>query len=350
MNCNRCLFDDTIAEIQDGICEYCRLHDELSTAHPPHKLGQALKKIKGKKYDCLIGISGGLDSSLLLYMAVWHWNLRPLVIHFDNGYNTPEAEANMKSLINKLGIDSIIYSTNSKEYHHLNLAFLKAGVPDADIPNDIAMTKFMYQTADHYGIKWILNGHDFRTEGSTPRGWTYMDAEYIRDVYDKCNPSPDRKLKNYPLFTFRDQIYYTIKGIKQIRPFYYLPDREKYEERMKSFIGWQDYGAKHAENVYTEFVGSYLLPNKFGIDKRLVYLSARVRSGTISKDEALLIMKVKSTFDLRRLGFDVSSYLDSPIQDRHIFKKYNFKKYRFLIWLMYRLKAVPKTFYIKYAK
>jgi hypothetical protein len=180
-------------------------------------------------------------------------------------------------------VDCINYKVNKQEYDRLNDAFLWAGVPDADIPNDIAMTKLMYDTAYKYGIKYILNGHDFRTEGSTPKPWTYMDAKYIRSVYNKYS---GLELHNYPLFTFKDQLFYALIGIKNVRPFHFKWDRESMEDEMKRFISWQDYGGKHCENVYTEFVGSHLLPNKFGIDKRIVYLSAQVRSGKLKKEEA----------------------------------------------------------------
>jgi len=233
--CPRCLFTEDFATIGEKQCSYCDLHDELERQVHGVRLYDVLRPIQKikKKYNCLIGISGGLDSSTMLYAAVAIWDLRPLVIHFDNGWNNATAESNMKQLISELGVDAITYRVNKREYDDLNFAFLDAGVPDADIPNDIAMTKLMYDTAEKYGIKWILNGHDFRTEGSTPAKWTYMDAKYIQDVFKK---SYGHKLQNYPLFTFWDQIRCAIKGIKQVRPFYYIPDRHSLEQAMKQNI------------------------------------------------------------------------------------------------------------------
>lgn len=351
-NCSRCLFTSDFATIgENGICNYCDLHDELESQSRPQDLLPALNKIRNskKKYDCLVGISGGLDSSTLLYAAVKHWNLHPLVIHFDNGWNAPEATHNMNRLVERLGVDCIIYKVNKIEYDKLNDAFLRAGLPDADIPNDIAMTKLMYETADRHKIKWILNGHDFRTEGSTPAKWTYMDARYIQSVYFKYT---NRTLRNYPLFTFSDQIKYALKGIKQIRPFHFGFDRKAMESDMKSLIGWQDYGAKHCENVYTEFVGAYLLPNKFDIDKRIVYLSAQVRSGFISKAEAIREFREKSSFDFNKLGarkFDIVTLTESAVGNRNDFDRYNFKRYRLVIWMLMKMKIVPFTFWKKYA-
>lgn len=352
--CSRCLFTEDIAKIMpDGECEYCKLHDKLEKQSKPEGLAPILTKIANSKgkYNCLIGISGGLDSSTLLYAAVKKWHLKPLVIHFDNHWNNAIATENMANLVKSLNVDSITYTINKKEFDLLNEAFLAAGVPDADIPNDIAMTKLMYETADKYKIKYILNGHDFRTEGSTPAKWTYMDAKYIQSVYGAYT---GKTLTNYPLFTFTDQIIYGLKGIKQVRPFHFGFDRESIEYEMIEETGWKSYGGKHCENIYTEFVGAYLLPNKFNIDKRVVYLSAQVRSGALTRKEAIEKMKVKPLFDLEKLGSYqekiVGLYITAKKQSRTIFGRYNFKKYKFLIWLLAKIKVVPYTFYVKYAK
>lgn len=345
--CKRCLFTSDVAKIGVDQCEYCDIHDSLEAQSKPDELESQLSKIRKKngKYNCIIGISGGKDSSALLYAAVKWWGLRPLVIHFDNHWNTLVAKSNMEKLVHKLNVDSITFTVNKGEYDTLNNAFLASGVPDADIPNDIAMTKLMYETADKYGIKYILNGHDFREEGSTPRGWTYMDAEYIRSVYRWYT---GKELKNYPLFTFKDQITYSLRGIKNIRPFHFITDRSKLEKEMIEFVDWRSYGGKHAENIYTEFVGSYLLPNKFKIDKRIVYLSALVRSGKMAKDDAIIAFNHKPPVDTAKFrGIDFGLITDDK-RTHYDFKTYNFVKYRPIIWLMAKMKIVPYTFYKKY--
>lgn len=346
--CPRCLFDDTVAEIHDYQCEYCHLHDNLE-ADAVH-FSEVLPKIKNKKgkYNCLIGISGGLDSSTLLYAAIKKWDLKPLVIHFDNNWNTPQAKSNMKNLVDKLGVECIVYKPNRIEYDLINRAFLLAGLPDADTPNDIAMTKLMYMTAEKWGIKYILNGHDFRQEGSTPRPWTYMDARYIESVYKKHIGA---KIENYPLFTFWDQIWYGIKGIKQLRPFHDNTvhcSRGKWEVEMKEFIGWKDYGDKHAENIYTEFIGAEVLPKKFGIDKRIVYLSAKVRSGSMDRKEAMKKLSEPGSFDIGKIPPAIIEDIGSNIGLRENYARYNFKKYKFIIYLLWMLKVVPQTFLKKY--
>lgn len=346
MECTRCLFTDDIVKIlPDGECEYCKLHDKLEADSAGISLDEVIRKIrkrgKGKKYDCLIGISGGLDSSTMLYAAVWKWNLRPLVIHFDNHYNTPEAKRNMARLVKSLNVDSITYTVNKQEYDSLNRSFLYFGLPDADIPNDIAMTKLMYDTAEKYGIKTILNGHCFRTEGSTPAKWTYMDARYIQDVYKKYSGA---ELINYPLFTFWDQIRAGLKGIKQVRPFYYFKDRKSLEEDMKRIVGFDEYGPKHAENTYTAFIGYNYLPNHHGINKSIVYLSARVRSGILTKDQAREYLNEKY-FAPHPDGEELAITHKANRKD---FDRYNFKAWRPVIWLLMKFKVVPYTFYKKY--
>jgi len=356
--CQRCLFTSDFAEIGPLQCEYCDLHDALEREAQSKDLGMLIEDLQlaqarnKHKYACIMGISGGLDSSTLLYTAVKHWGIRPLVIHFDNHWNAPEAEQNMTNLIQRLGVDAIKFYVNKQEYDMLNLAFLMAGTPDADIPNDIAMTKLMYETADRYGIKYILNGHCYKTEGSTPKPWTYMDARYIQDVY---KTHTGKKLTSYPLFTVWDQFKYGLKGIKNVRPFHMMKDRWRLEKEMKEEIEWQDYGGKHCENVYTEFVGAKLLPEKFGIDKRIVYLSAQVRSGLLTKQEARDIFSETSNFDMEKLNrfrFKkvAENALEKEPQSRESYNRYNFKKYKALFWILSKLKVVPTTFYVKYCK
>ena len=336
-----------ISEIKDNICNFCLLHKTIENNYK--NFNPILEKIINQpgKYNCITGISGGLDSSTLLYSAVKIWKLKPLVIHFNNHWNTQLATENMMNLIKKLNVDFIEYYVNKKEYDNLNKAFLMAGVPDCDIPNDIAMTKLIYETAEKYNIKYILNGHCYKTEGSTPLKWTYMDAKYIKDVYKRFF---NKELENFPLFTFKDQFNYSQLGIEQIRPFHYNNiNRFKLDEEMKEYIDWKSYGWKHGENIYTDFIGSYLLPRKFGIDKRIVYLSAKIRTGLISKEEGKNILNCESCFDTSIIGDEYLDLIDSPIKDRHNYDRYNFKEANWLIYYLYLLGTVPYTFYIKYS-
>lgn len=357
--CRTCLFTSEIAKIHsDGECEYCKLQEQLRDQARPDQWDGVLREIKrkgeGNQYDCLIGISGGEDSSVLLYLAVNVWKLHPLVIHFNNRWNRQEADNNIRVLTKKLRVNFIEYFVDDMEYTGLCYAFLRAGVQDADIPNDIAMAKLMYTTAKDYGIKYILNGHDFAREGSSPAAWSYMDAKYVQSIYRE-HGIISNKLYNYPLYTFWDQIVQGFIGIKQVRPYHYMPnlDRSGILKSLK-YLGWQDYGGKHNENIYTAFVGNYLLPRKFGIDKRITYLSAQIREGYITKDFAREVLQTPAEFNLDDLGLSKDAILEivnrSPIKKRSKYACYNFKRWKVLIWLLAKMKILPWTMYVKYAK
>lgn len=357
MECNRCLLSTDIPDVKlnsDGVCNFCELHDKLELESKEFDFDKFIRKLQKKKgYNCLIGISGGFDSSLMLHYAVRVWNLRPLVIHFDNGYNSEIADQNMMNLVKSLNVDFIRYHLNKLEYDSLCRSFLMAGVSDADIVNDMAMAELMYRTAYQYKIKWIFNGHNFRTEGTSPLCWSYMDSKYIESVASEYGQG----VKTFPLLTFRKQLFYALIGIRNIRPFYYMHFKDaEMKELLKGRYNWQDYGGKHAENIYTNFVGSYYLPYKFNIDKRIIYLSALIRSGQISKNEAKIIYSKKPHFDEfdpinKRLHIDCRIY--PVISNTHDdFKTYHsqFKKWKPLFWLMVKLKIFPRTFYIKYCR
>jgi len=348
MECKKCLITDDLCKFKEGICMFCEMHKELDSKNEDFfPVLETMKQEKGK-YNCIIGISGGADSSTMLYAAVKKWGLKPLVIHFNNHWNTDNAIFNMKQLVQKLNVDFIEFYVNKEEFDNLNKAFLMAGTPDCDIPNDIAMTKIMYETCEKYNIKYILNGHCYKTEGSTPKAWTYMDAKYIKDVYRKFFK---KELVNYPLFDFKDQLHYNTLNIEQIRPFHFQDvNRFELDEEMKKFIGYKSYGWKHGENSYTDFVGSYLLPRKFGIDKRIVYLSARIRTGLLTKDEARNILNCEPSFDTDILGDEYMDLIDAPIVDRSEYDSYNFKEANWMIYYLYLCGTVPYTFYIKYSQ
>jgi len=339
MECKICLLTDKETTVS-GDCDFCRIHDQLEKEAKNYDFSKVFNKmITAKGYQCLIGISGGVDSSYLLHWAVTN-GLKPLVVHFDNSYNNPIAERNMEKLVQDLGVTFIRYSVHQMEYDRLCSAFIHAGVPDADIPNDMAMSGIIMDLAKRYKIKYILNGHDFRSEGSTPLKWTYMDAKYINSVYKWFT---GENIKHFPLQTFKKQILSALRGVKQIRPYYYLnitDDAKKF--LLEEVYGWEEYGPKHAENLYTEWVGYDYLPNNFGIDKRIVYLSAQIRSGLIDKPEAKRLLKEKHTPRLKFNDFKGTK------RTRNDFETYDFHKYRLLLGILARLKLVPWLFYKKY--
>ena len=345
MECKRCLLTSDVTNIENGYCDFCRMHDELDK-QTPEQFEHILKKIRKRKgYQVLVGISGGWDSSYLLWYTVNVLGLKPLVLHFNNKWNSSIAEYNMSLLVSKLGVD-LLRITSDDTYDKICGAMLLAGVKDADIANDMYMADIMQTTALKYNIKYIFNGHDFRTEGSTPLGWTYMDAKYMASVYDYAYGT---KLKIEHLQTFWKQIF---SRTKQIRPFHYILISPNAKQKTLDNLGIEDYGCKHGENIYTKWIGYRLLPIKWGIDKRIVYLSAQIRSGYITKKEAReeldKMVPFDDSFDLGKIGYSAEAALSS---EKHLytdFDHYNFKRYKWLIWVMMKLKLVPYTFYKKY--
>lgn len=352
MECQRCLLTSEVTKIKNGECEFCRTHDKLEKRKPEYvdRLVRKLKKKKG--YQVLIGISGGLDSSYLLWYTVNVLGLKPLVLHFNNKWNTQAAERNMSLLVEKLGVDLIRISSDD-EYDELCGAFLKAGVKDADIPNDMYMADLMQTVAKKYKIKYVFNGHDFRYEGSTPLCWTYMDARYMRDVYYQMT---GKKLKTPHVQTFWKQIVAGLRGIKHIRVFHYINIPQVEKLNTLNEFGIESYGPKHGENIYTKFIGYYLLPLRWGIDKRIIYLSAQVRSGLLEKEIARGKLADGVRFEKewfpeieRRTGVRVQEAMIVPRKTYKDFKHYHFRRWRPLIWLLAVLKLTSYTFYKKYA-
>jgi len=351
--CPRCLFTEDVAIIGVKQCNYCDLHDQQTASADPREWHKLLNKIrdKDKQYDCLIGISGGEDSSVLLYSAVKVWGLRPLVIHFNNRTNRMIADNNIKILVDNLNVNFIEFFLDNKEYNDLTDSLLLAGVPDCDIANDVCMSKLMVKTALDYNIKYILNGHSFREEGSSPKAWSVIDYTYLNSIYKTFI---GKDLVNYPLLTIWDQVWSALRGIKKVSPFHYMNhDRAEVIVALKK-LGWQDYGGKHNENIYTAFVGNYILPKKFGIDKRRTYLSAQIRENKITKRDALKILQTPSYFDTRDLG-EKEKYLlrlvdRAAIKPRSDYKMTNFKAYRPLFWILVKLGVVPQSMYNKYCK
>jgi hypothetical protein len=375
MQCSRCLFEEPVVTLNsEGVCNLCEMYDKMDADSKTFDFPGLLKKIQGqkRKYHCLMGVSGGLDSSLLLEYAVKKWGLNPLVIHFDNGWNVPEANANIETMVRALNVDFIRYHVNQGEYDEICRDFLLASVSDADITNDIVMAEMMLRTAKTYKIKYILNGHNFRTEGSSPLTWSYMDAKYIQSVYKRFS---GKELKSVPLLTFWDQIGYSLLRIKRVDPFHYMDvDMDTEKQRLIKEYGWQDYGAKHSENLYTNFVSSYYLPEKFDIDKRITYISAVIRNGRDSKDkyqadpiptadsESGVFMLPPPVFKerdvkriLKRLKINKRLFDTIMAEKKQTFRDFEtyhstFRRYRWLLWLLMKMGLVQYTFYKKYTR
>ena len=297
--CINCILNETIPGIKfdsRGICSFCKLHQKLDKDFPIngnedefHNLIEKIKyKGRNNKYDCVVGVSGGTDSSYTLYMAK-KLGLNPLAVHFDNGWNTELSVSNIYNLLKKLNIDLQTYVVDWEEFKDIQLSFLKASVPDAEQPTDLGIVSVLYRIASENKIKYILNGVSFRTEGNIPAGWGYVDGKYIKSVHKKFGT---KKLKTYPNFTLWDSFKFIIfKRIKLVRFLNYIDyDKDSAGLLLKKEVGWRHPGGRHHESIYTRFYQGYLSPKKYGMDRRLISLSAQIRSGHIDKDKAIDII------------------------------------------------------------
>jgi N-acetyl sugar amidotransferase len=294
--CNRSVLDTTIPNIrfdENGVSQYCKIYDSLEKEYPLNSIGKEKltrlvnhikEKGKGKKYDCIIGVSGGTDSTYTLYKVIKE-GLRPLAVHFDNGWNSKLAVKNIKNSCKKMGVDLYTYVVNWEEFKDLQISFLKASTPDAEIPTDVGIHATLIKIAAKEKIKYVLNGHSFRTELIMPKDWTYMDGRYIKSVHKKFG---ERKLKTFPNFTILDLLYYNIFKRIKVVPFLNFYDYEKAKAKiiLENELNWEYSGGHHHESVYTHFFQSYYLPKKFKIDKRKIEYSAMILSEHLTREEA----------------------------------------------------------------
>ena len=368
--CKRCILDESIPGIkfnEKGECQYCEMYDELIAKldiKDFHKMIDKIKKQgKGKKYDVIVGFSGGCDSSWLLRLAKIH-GLRPLAVHFDNGWNTDIAKKNLTVVTEKMDVDLAVYKIKPEHMNDINKAFLKAGVPDSDIPNDIALSAVLYHAACIFKVKSIFDGHNFRTEGTCPVDWSYMDARYIADVHKKYGEIPEA-IDYYPNLWLKDWLYWIIvKRIKRYRPLYYDDTKkETMKKILKEKYGFKWYGGHHLENTYTAFCGNIMFPS-FGTDRTIIELAAFVRSGNMTRQNAIIKLVKHKTGAERKLkkvvgntlGINIDELLGinmlSGIRTSDDFKTYKktFKRFRWFFWILAKLDLVPMTFYLKYCK
>jgi len=246
---------------------------------------------KGKEYDCIIGVSGGVDSTYVAYL-VKELGLIPLAIHFDNGWDSELAVSNIEKTLDKLGIDLYTYVIDWEEFRDLQLSFLKASTPDGEIPTDHAINALLFKEAAKRDIKYIISGMNFATESISIKAWAYghSDWKYIRSIHKLFG---SKSLKNYPHFNFFHLFWWTfVNKIKSVSILNYLDyNKAKVMEMLQDELGWTYYGGKHYESVYTRFYQGYILPEKFNIDKRREHLSDLINSYQITRETALAEMK-----------------------------------------------------------
>tara|TARA_B100000579_G_scaffold437455_1_gene466860 strand:+ start:2891 stop:3973 length:1083 start_codon:yes stop_codon:yes gene_type:complete len=294
--------DSGIVFDKEGVCNRCKEYLELvpryidSEETREQELLNLINTIKNKgrknKYDCIIGVSGGVDSTFVA-KKVKEFGLRPLAVHLDNGWNTELAVSNIEKTMKNLGIDLYTHVLNWEQFKDLQLSFLKASTPDSEFPSDHAIYALMIRMAAKYNIKYIISGVNLVTEGITgPKmSASAFDYKYISSIHKIFGTK--KLTNNFPRLTLYDFFYY--RYIRRIKLVYLLNklnySKSKAIEDLKSSLGWEPYTGKHHESIYTRFFQSYILPKKFNFDKRIMHYSALIMSGQITRENALKEMK-----------------------------------------------------------
>lgn len=298
--CNKCVMDETASEIvffDDG-CNFCKYYDEVlvhelfSERGGEEKLNRLIEEIKRKgknsKYDCIIGLSGGVDSSYVAYVIKKKFGLRPFAVHLDNGWNTELAVANVEQIVKLLDIDLDTYVLDWKEFRDIQASFIKSSISNIEIPTDHAIWALLVKTAGKMNIPYIIAGNNVATESIMPVSWLYgsKDSKLIKSIHKQFGKV---KMKTYPSLSTFDYVYYLLlRGIRWVPILNYIPyNKANAKQILMDELGWRDYGGKHYESIFTRFFHAYFLPAKFGYDLRKSYLSALVCSGQITRDEAL---------------------------------------------------------------
>ena len=369
--CTRCIYDHTVPNISfdgEGVCNYCRQIEAMEREYPTGAEGAAKLQTlvdemkaagRGKRYDAVIGVSGGCDSSYLVHQMKEVYGLRLLAAHFDNTWNSTIATENIHNVLEKLGVDLFTIVVDNKEYDDIYRSFFKAGVKDIDCATDIALATTLYRAAEKFGIKYMIEGHSFRTEGVAPLGWVYMDGKYIESVHRQFGKLPMRTFPN--LWMHKQLQWMLFGGIKKIRPLYYMDyDKEAAKKLLAEKYGWQWYGGHHLENRFTAFAHSYFFPRRWDMDFRIAGYSAYCRNGWLTREEALQLMSEPPhiepgllDFVKKRLGFSEEEFEHLMTMPKKSYKDYvtykkTFERMRPFYWLMYKLDLIPKSFYMKF--
>lgn len=296
--CTRCVMDTSDPEITfdaAGVCGHCHQYDAESArvvhsgAEGAQRVERLVKRMRaegrGNSYDCVIGVSGGVDSSYVAW-KLKQLGVRPLAVHLDNGWNSELAIGNIEQLVKRLGIDLHTHVLDWQEFRDLQLAFLKASTPDAEVPTDHAIFALLRRTAARLGTRWIVTGVNQRTESHLPREWSqgHLDWRYICSVHRQFGSVP---LKTFPALPLVRLNWYRLR-----QRWVDILDNLDYSKAdaiavLERELGWRNYGGKHYESIYTRFFQGWILPRKFGYDKRRAHLSSLICSGQIGRDEAL---------------------------------------------------------------
>lgn len=354
--CNNCLLttkdDPSIFINDDGKCNYCHNYEKIDARHSSRlkdefvikNLIEKIKKESGKnQYDCIIGLSGGADSSYALLKAV-DMGLKPLVVHYDNGWNSEFAIKNIELLVKKFNLDLYTYVNDWEEFRDMQRSFIKASVLDIELLSDLGILAAMFKIAKKYKIKYIITGHNDKTESHLPPGWYHWKKDWlnIRAIHKKYS---GKKIKSFPHFNFWQIVlmdkFKTIKNIPLLNYLnYHKPLAQK---ELIDRVGWNKYDGKHFESVFTRFYQGYILPVKFGVDKRKAHYSSLICAGVLTRDEAINLMKdnyytpemidIDKGFVLKKLNFTESEFdkiMSLPARSHFDFPSYITRHYKVL--------------------
>jgi N-acetyl sugar amidotransferase len=320
--CTRCVMDTSDPNIKfdnSGQCNHCKgafrmlnsgifLYSEEQKENALKILVTKIKKGKRKNYDCIIGLSGGVDSSYVA-LIVKQLGLNPLAVHLDNGWNSEIAVQNIENICKNLDIDLYTFVLNWEEFKDLQLAFLRSSTPDSEIPSDHAIHSCMFKAAQKEKVSYVITGFNRSSESILPESWSrgHFDWKYIKSVHKKFGSG---KISNFPHYGFIPFVYRWlfksfVPGIKMINILDYIEyDKNKAKEIIIKDLAWKDYGMKHHESNYTKIYQAYILPHKFGFDKRRAHLSSLICSGIITREQALDELK-QSLYDADKLRIDL---------------------------------------------
>lgn len=319
---------------QNGVCNYCKIHEDKVAATPysqgggDEKLRQLVAQLKSDQkgeYDSIVGLSGGVDSSYVAHQAV-KLGLRPLAVHFDNGWNSELAVKNIEQIVKRLNLDLLTFVIDWEEFKDIQRSFFKANVIDIEMVTDHAIFAAMYQIANKHKIRYILSGTNAATEAIMPPAWQHFkfDLRNLKSIHKRFGTQP---IKRYPTLSVWEMAWnHYVRGAKSVSLLNYLPYRKDEAMRtLKDELGWQYYGGKHYESTFTKFYQAHILQEKFGVDKRRIHLSDLIMNGEVTRDEALaelakplydgLQLEQDQDYVRKKLGFskdEFQAYMKSP--------------------------------------
>jgi N-acetyl sugar amidotransferase len=315
--------DSRISFDENGVCNYCKEYDllknllvfegEKGELALQNKIREIKEKSNGAKYDCILGLSGGVDSSYLALLAK-KYGLNPLCLHFDNGWNSEQSVQNIENIVNRLNFDLITCVINWEEFRDLQRAYLLAGVIDIEALTDHAIFASLYKIALEKNISYVLSGSNVVTEGILPSHWTHRKSDFIniKSIHKKFGKIP---IKSFPLLNLKLKNQIKKYRIETVELLNWIPyNKFKAKQKLMEELSWKDYGGKHYESKFTKFYQAFILPTKFGVDKRKAHLSTLICSGQISRQQALeemelplynkLDFKNEKAFVIKKLGFN----------------------------------------------